>query len=129
MVLWPIGKSFHSIKFFGFSTCFFLSLVPLGQFALRQFPWGRILNNQTIIYANGIILLCDMVYVVVRQRASKEQHETQKEKHHWPFKKTPLFILYFTACALLIAFSNKGHFWAKRQWCFDRKRNATTIGR
>lgn len=100
-------------KSFWIFNLLFLSLVPLGQFALGQFPWGRILNNQTIIYANGIILLCNVVYAVVRQKATKEQQEIQKEKELWTFKKTPLFILYFTACALLIAFSNKGHFWQR----------------
>ena len=100
-------------KSFWIFNLLFLSLVPLGQFALGQFPWGRILNNQTILYANGIILLCNMVYAVVRQRATIEQHESPKEKQLLTFKKTPLFILYFTACTLLIAFSNKGHFWQR----------------
>ena len=91
----------------------FLSIVPFGQFLLDEYPWGRILNNQTILYANGIILLCNLVYTVVRQKARKDQIEIPAKPYSFSFQKTPVFVLYFSASALIVLLSNKGHFWER----------------
>ncbi len=91
----------------------FLSLVPMGQFALGQFPWGRILNTPTILYANGIILLCNLVYTVIRQKARKNRNEIADKPRSYSFKKTQVSVLYFSASTLLILLSNNGHFWER----------------
>ena len=91
----------------------FLSIVPFGQFLLDEYPWGRILNNQTILYANEIILLCNLVYTVVRQKARKDQIEIPVKPYSFSFQKTPVFVLYFSASAMIVLLSNKGHFWER----------------
>lgn len=106
-------QAFSLNKIFWIFNLLFLSIVPFGQFLLGEFPWGRSFTNQTILFTNGLILLCQIVYVFVRQKTNNKTKETPNKTVAFSFKKKPLFILYFFASALLILLSNDGRFWAR----------------
>lgn len=106
-------QAFSLNKVFWIFNLLFLSLVPLGQFLSGLFPWDRTFSNSTILSANGLILLCQIVYVVVREKSLKVRSEKTEETDYLNISITPLLLLYLIACLLLIAFTNEGRFWER----------------
>ncbi|MES2479262.1 MAG: O-antigen polysaccharide polymerase Wzy [Bacteroidota bacterium] len=106
-------QAFSLNKVFWIFNLLFLSLVPLGQFLAGAFPWDRTFSNSTILTANGLILLCQIVYVVVREKSMKGFSEKPEENGVPNIRITPLLLLYLSACLLMIAGSNGGRFWER----------------
>ena len=106
-------QAFSLNKVFWIFNLLFLSLVPFGQFLSGSFPWERTFNNNIILSANGLILLCQIVYVAVREKSNKDFSENQDEQNKPNIKIKPLLLLYLFACTILIAFTNEGRFWER----------------
>lgn len=122
-------QAFSLNKIFWIFNLLFLSIVPFGQFLLGEFPWGRSFTNQTILFTNGLILLCQIVYVFVRQKTNNKTKETPNKTVAFSFKKkTIIYSLLFCLCITHFTIK-RWTLLGKKQWHFDRKRNDTTIGR
>lgn len=106
-------QAFSLNKVFWIFNLLFLSLLPFGQFVVGTFPWGRVISNSTILSANGLILLSQIIYAIVREKTSKNFQETQVNNEEWTISKKPMLWLYFVAFILLFALSDFRHFWQR----------------
>jgi len=105
--------AFSLNKVFWVFNLLFLALVPFGQFLVGSFPWGRILTNHTILKANGLIFLYQIIYTLVREKVNKHFSELMESNKQWTISKKPMLGLYFVSCILLFAFSDFRHFWQR----------------
>lgn len=106
-------QAFSLNKVFWIFNLLFLSLVPFGQFLVATFPWGRVISNSTILSANGLILLSQIIYAVVREKTSKNFTEIHENTEQWTISIKPMLWLYFVACTLLFTLSDFRHFWQR----------------
>jgi hypothetical protein len=106
-------QAFSLNKVFWIFTFLFLSLVPFGQFVEGHFPWNRNFTNSTLLSANGLILLCSIIYTIIRQKVGKDFTEKIHKPASIHTKTLPILLPYFISCLLLIILSNRGAFWQR----------------
>ncbi|MCC6186784.1 MAG: hypothetical protein IT256_06500 [Chitinophagaceae bacterium] len=106
-------NAFSLNKVFWIFNLLFLSAIPLVQFFLGTFPWGRIITNSTVLTANGLIIICNIAYILVWQKTNEKLIEHRENPVIFDPKKSATIILFIAACISLIVFSNQGRFWIK----------------
>lgn len=91
---------------------YFLSLMPLFQYLMGQFPWQRKPSNDTLLKANTLLALFLLSFdLIYRHWSSKRALKTATSSPDWSYNKNKVIPLFVIACSISIAFTQGGKFW------------------
>lgn len=81
-------KAFSLNQVFWIFNGIFLGIVPLFQYTQGVFPWKRNFSNTQLLQCNILILLCMLVYSLVRYRmlSSAKGNRNVKTEEHYLFR-------------------------------------------